>query len=170
MKKEYSYLSADKKTKIHVVCWYPENKAVGVIQIAHGMVEFIERYDRFARFLNQHGYIVIGNDHLGHGKSVTSDEQLGFFRQPGGNEAVIADMRKLHVITGKHFPLVPYFLLGHSMREIPVVLFSEILLCTVSLEKVKRILFCELISPPNSFCSISNRTASTSLRVRTVHG
>lgn len=115
MKKEYSFLSAEKETKIHVIVWTPESEVTGVVQIAHGMVEFIDRYDRFARFLNQHGYVVVGNDHLGHGKSVQNAEQLGFFRESGGNEAVIADMRKLHVITRKHFPNVPYFLLGHSM-------------------------------------------------------
>ena len=115
IKKEYSFLSADKETKIHVIVWTPEKEVIGVVQIAHGMVEFIDRYDRFARFLNQHGYVVVGNDHLGHGKSVQNAEQLGFFRESGGNEAVIADMRKLHVITRKHFPNVPYFLLGHSM-------------------------------------------------------
>ncbi len=64
IKKEYSFLSADKETKIHVIVWTPEKEVIGVVQIAHGMVEFIDRYDRFARFLNQHGYVVVGNDHL----------------------------------------------------------------------------------------------------------
>ncbi len=115
MKKKYTFSSADKKTNIHVIVWYPENETIGVVQIAHGMVEFIDRYERFASFLAQHGYVVVGNDHLGHGKSIKSGEELGFFRQPGGNEAVISDMRKLHLITRKHFPQVPYFLIGHSM-------------------------------------------------------
>lgn len=115
MKREHSFLSSDKMTKIHVVSWYPQGEVIGVIQIAHGMDEFIERYDRFARFLNQYGYIVVGNDHLGHGLSVMSDRDLGFFRQPGGNEAVIADMRRLHVIMKKKYPGIPYYLLGHSM-------------------------------------------------------
>lgn len=115
MKREHTFLSADKMTNIHVVGWVPECEVIGVVQIAHGMVEFIERYDRFARFLNEHGYAVIGNDHLGHGQSVMSEEDLGFFRHPGGNQAVIADMRRLHLIARKYYPHVPYYLLGHSM-------------------------------------------------------
>lgn len=50
----------------------------GIIQISHGMCEYIERYEHFADFLTSHGYIVCGNDHLGHGNSVRSNDDLGF--------------------------------------------------------------------------------------------
>lgn len=115
MKRQHSFLSSDKMTNIHAVTWVPDGKVTGVLQIAHGMVEFIDRYDRFARFMNQHGYVVAGHDHLGHGQSVVSEKDLGFFRKNKGNEAVIADMRRLHLIMKKHYPGVPYYLLGHSM-------------------------------------------------------
>lgn len=55
----------------------------GIIQISHGMCEYIERYEHFADFLTSHGYIVCGNDHLGHGNSVRSNDDLGFFRRKG---------------------------------------------------------------------------------------
>ena len=64
MKKEFTYPSKDGKTKIHAIEWIPEGTVRGVVQIAHGMVEFMDRYDRFARVLNEHGYYVTGNDHL----------------------------------------------------------------------------------------------------------
>ena len=79
MKTERSYLSKDNQTEIHAIEWTPENEPVAILQIAHGMVEFINRYDRFARYLNEKGIIVVGNDHLGHGQSVSSPNQLGFF-------------------------------------------------------------------------------------------
>lgn len=115
MKQNRVFRSCDGKTNIHVLLWIPEGKVRGVLQIVHGMCEFVERYDRFATFLNEHGYVVCANDHLGHGRSVTDAEQLGFFRETDGAGAAIADMRRLHRIMKKKYPDVPYFMLGHSM-------------------------------------------------------
>ena len=115
MKMERKFRSSDGKTDIHVLLWIPEGKVRGVLQIAHGMCEFAERYDGFAAFLAEHGYVVCANDHLGHGKSVTDEHQLGFFRERDGDGALIADMRRLHIIMKKKYPDVPYFMLGHSM-------------------------------------------------------
>ena len=115
MRLERKFRSSDGKTDIHVLQWIPEGEVCGVIQIAHGMCEFAERYDGFAAFLAEHGYVVCANDHLGHGKSVTDEQQLGFFREKGGDGALIADMRRLHIIMKKRYPEAPYFMLGHSM-------------------------------------------------------
>lgn len=115
MKTERSYLSKDNQTEIHAIEWTPENEPVAILQIAHGMVEFINRYDRFARYLNEKGIIVVGNDHLGHGQSVSSPNQLGFFADENGNQCVIEDMHTLYSLTKIKYPHLPYFLLGHSM-------------------------------------------------------
>ena len=58
---------------------------MAVLQISHGMVEYINRYDEFAAFLAKQGYAVVGNDHLGHGKSVQDDSWLGYFAEKEGN-------------------------------------------------------------------------------------
>lgn len=42
---EFFYQSADNKTKIHAVKWMPEREHVGIIQIAHGVTEYILRYE-----------------------------------------------------------------------------------------------------------------------------
>lgn len=115
MKQEWTFLSADGKTDIHAVEWIPENGVCAVLQISHGMVEYIERYDRFAEYMNEHGILVVGNDHLGHGQSVVSDEMHGFFARPDGNGCVISDLHTLRSLTEKKYPGKPYFLLGHSM-------------------------------------------------------
>ena len=75
MRMERKFRSSDGKTDIHVLLWIPEGEIRGVLQIAHGMCEFAERYDGFAAFLAGHGYVVCANDHLGHGKSVTDGQQ-----------------------------------------------------------------------------------------------
>ena len=68
MKNEFEFLSADGNSRVHVQEWIPEGEVKAVVQICHGMVEYIDRYDGFATYLNEHGYYVTGNDHLGHGK------------------------------------------------------------------------------------------------------
>lgn len=115
MKKEFYYPSKDGRTKIHAVEWIPEGDVTAVLQICHGMVEYIERYDEFACFLNEHGYYVVGHDHLGHGKSVVSKEKLGFFHEERGNACVIGDIHSLRKFVQKKYSDVPYFMLGHSM-------------------------------------------------------
>lgn len=35
-----------------------------ILQISHGMCEYIGRYDDFAGYMAQKGYVVCGNDHL----------------------------------------------------------------------------------------------------------
>ena len=76
MKKEFYFPSRDGMTQIHVVEWIPEGEVKAVLQVAHGMVEHIERYDSFAAYLSKHGIYVVGNSHLGHGKSLISSEKM----------------------------------------------------------------------------------------------
>ena len=69
----FSFPSADGRTTVHAVRWTPEDgKYRAVLQITHGMVEYIERYRAFAEFLNDNGFLVVGHDHIGHGESVVS--------------------------------------------------------------------------------------------------
>ena len=81
-KTEFHYSSTDGQTTIHGIEWAPESEIKGVLQICHGMVEYIDRYDEFARHMVKHGFCVIGHDHLGHGKSVRSEEYYGIFPSP----------------------------------------------------------------------------------------
>lgn len=115
MKQEFYYPSRDGETQIHAVEWIPEGEVKAILQMCHGMVEHIERYHDFAQFLSGQGIYVVGHDHLGHGKSVTSLDKLGFFHDGDGNACVIADIQQLRMQTEKKYPNVPYFMLGHSM-------------------------------------------------------
>lgn len=112
---QFTYDSADQRTKIHAVAWIPDGEIIGILQIAHGMLEFIERYDEFARFMNEQGILVVGNDHLGHGASICSTRDYGYFAEKNGNKVLLSDMRELQRITQEKYPGLPYFLLGHSM-------------------------------------------------------
>ena len=113
--KELYIPSTDGKNKLHVVIWEPDIQVIGVVQISHGMVEYIKRYDEFARYLNQYGILVIGNDHLGHGETAKTDDDLGYFCSSNMSETVVADLYEITCFTKKNYPNVPYFLFGHSM-------------------------------------------------------
>ncbi len=114
-RKEYHFKSKDGVTKIHAVSWVPEGEVKAVLQIGHGMIEHINRYDRFATYLAGKGILVIGHDHLGHGQSVRNEEYLGYFQHPYGNECLIRDIHQLRLNIQGRYPEVPYFMLGHSM-------------------------------------------------------
>ena len=112
---QFTYPSGDRVTEIHAVMWIPDGPVRGILQIAHGMLEFVERYGEFARFLNRHGILTVGNDHLGHGGSVRSEAYYGYFAEKNGNKILLSDMRELQRMTQEKYPDLPYFLLGHSM-------------------------------------------------------
>lgn len=118
MKNEFYFPSKDGNTEIHTIEWKPEGEVKAVLQMCHGMVEYIDRYDEFAQYLCERGFYVVGNDHLGHGKSIQSKAEYGFFHEKYGNACVVADMHTLRVRTAKKYPDVPYFMLGHSMGSI----------------------------------------------------
>lgn len=114
-KSSFSYLSADNITQINATKWVPEGNIKAIVQIAHGMSEHIERYNDFATYLAQNGYIVCGNDHLGHGKSVTSSDKLGYFSKLNGWGNMLEDMYCLTKIMKQQYNDLPYVLIGHSM-------------------------------------------------------
>lgn len=113
--KEVYIPSTDGKNKLHVVIWEPNIQVIGVVQISHGMVEYIKRYDEFARYLNQYGILVVGNDHLGHGETAKTDDDWGYFCSDNMSETVVEDLYKITCFAKKNYPDVPYFLFGHSM-------------------------------------------------------
>lgn len=93
----------------------PDEPVRAVVQLSHGMVEFIDRYKPLAEYLAAHGILVTGHDHLGHGGSIRTKEDYGYFAQPDGNRAVLDDLYAMTQQTKALYPGVPYFLLGHSM-------------------------------------------------------
>lgn len=119
IKKEAYFNSSTGVNKIRTLIWSDSDvQPVAVFQIAHGVSEHIDRYDDFARFLASKGFIVCGNDHIGHGKSVNSAEDLGFTAEKDGYRRFVDDMHILYSIIHKRFPDLPYFLFGHSMGSL----------------------------------------------------
>ena len=100
---------------LHAFRCVPEGEVRAIVQLSHGMVEFIDRYKPLAEYLAARGILVTGNDHLGHGGSIRTRADYGYFAEPDGNRAVLDDLHAMTVLTQQLYPGVPYFLLGHSM-------------------------------------------------------
>lgn len=115
MKDEFYFPSKDGNTEIHTVCWYPDQTPRAVVQICHGMLEYVERYEDFALYLAKNGFLVVGNDHLGHGKSVQSRAEYGYMHKVYGHACLLADVHTLRRRMQEKYSDVPYFIFGHSM-------------------------------------------------------
>lgn len=117
VKREELYFdSRDNENKIHGIRWTPEgNKPVCILQIIHGMAEYVERYDEFAEAMAEKGILVVGEDHLGHGKSVGENGVYGYFCERDAATVVVRDSHRLKKMTQEKYPGVPYVILGHSM-------------------------------------------------------
>lgn len=115
-KEEFYYDSRDNRSRIHAVRYTPEDREpVCVVQIVHGMAEYIERYEEFARFLTDRGCVVAGNDHLGHGASVGEDRLYGYFCEQDPATVLVRDVHRLKKMTQQAYPGLPYVIVGHSM-------------------------------------------------------
>ncbi len=114
-KEEFYYDSRDGVSSIHGIRWMPASQPVGIIQIIHGMEEYVGRYEDFARFMTDKGFIVTGEDHLGHGGSVQDGGVTGYFCKQDPATVIVRDVHRLKKITQEKFPGLPVIILGHSM-------------------------------------------------------
>ena len=116
LKEEFTFPSVVGDADIHAVSWKPEGPVKAVLQLVHGMAEYIDRYDGMARWFAERGIAVYGNDHLGHGLSVNDKYPLGYFGTKNQNAFVFRDdAKQLTDIAKEQNPGVPYVLFGHSM-------------------------------------------------------
>jgi alpha-beta hydrolase superfamily lysophospholipase len=116
-KSSFSFIG-DEKAVINVNIWTPESAEIkGVVVIVHGMAEYGNRYDRFARFLCSDGYVVYAHDHRGHGFSL-NDRKIGFFAKKDGWELILGDLHKLVKLVKSKHPNLPITMFGHSMGSL----------------------------------------------------
>lgn len=107
------YFESVSGVRLHGCRWEPEGAPKAIVQIIHGIAEYAERYDHFARYLSSLGYLVVAEDHMGHGKSICGEVPQGYFS--GGWDAAVEDSYRLLTRVKAEFPDVPYILFGHSM-------------------------------------------------------
>ncbi len=116
IKKEFTFESVSSLADIHAASYLPENGEVkAVLQIAHGMAEHLERYEKFASYLCDKGIAVYINDHLGHGSSIKNKDELGYFGEKDGWKNFVEDCHKLTLIAKSENADKPFYFFGHSM-------------------------------------------------------
>lgn len=131
-KTEYGrFKSSQEGRRIHYEIFTREDitEYKGIIQISHGMCDYTARYADLAHYLNDLGFIVCGNDHLGHGYTALLNDcdnngdpstpsmsvELGWMAPEKGWTKCVKDLHRLTVIMKKKYPDLPYFMMGHSM-------------------------------------------------------
>jgi len=123
--KQLAFKSFDDKN-ISYCLWDDVKSPKAVVQIIHGMAEYVARYDDFAKFLNSKGYIVIGDDHRGHGQT-EGESNLGI-TDKNCFDSTIKDIEMLSNKALSDFKL-PLFVLGHSygsfLTQKYIQLYSE---------------------------------------------
>ena len=107
------YYESQCGSQIHGCCWAPDGEVKAIVQLVHGISERLDRYQELAEYLNTQGILVVGEDHMGHGLSVTEKTPRCYFA--GGWFGAVADTYRLTQDTMAKYPGVPYFIYGHSM-------------------------------------------------------
>lgn len=120
-KEEFYFDSRDGENRIYAVRFLPDTEEVkGIVQLVHGVAEHMGRYEEFAQFLTDKGFVVTGEDHLGHGKTVKADGMKGYFCELDPATVAVRDIHRLKKMTQEMYPGVPYFIFGHSMGSFMV--------------------------------------------------
>lgn len=103
----------------------PNGEIKGLFHLVHGMTEYIDRYDHLFSFLAENGFVAFGYDHLGHGKTAESDDELGFIAHKDGWKYLVNDVVTFTKAVKKIYPETPTALMGHSMGSFIARLVAE---------------------------------------------
>lgn len=114
-KRSGDFLSSDGHSRTSWFIWTPEEAVPSaILQISHGMCEYIERYESegFIDAMTSASFVVCGNDHIGHGRCAQENGDLGYFTDFSN---LVDDLHTLNGIVRQTYRSLPYILLGHSM-------------------------------------------------------
>ena len=112
----------EERTRCHSVFnvrWCPDDSEIkGVIQIVHGVTEYIHRYKEFAEFFTSKGFVVCGHDIRGHGLSINGAPM--YLGDKGAWFECVDDIYQVYLKNKALNPDVPYIMMGFSMGSIMV--------------------------------------------------
>lgn len=121
--KHFTLISRQDGLKLDGLMVVPDSPKA-ILQIAHGMCEYKERYLPFMEYMARRGFICVIHDHRGHGKSAATMEDLGYFGEKGG-PALVKDLHQITCAVKRRFPGIPFFLMGHSMGSLGVRVYLK---------------------------------------------
>ncbi len=115
--KRCKLLSHYDKMELSVMIVQPAGEMVGIVQLIHGMAEYKERYLPFMQALADKGYVCVIHDHRGHGKSIRSREDYGYFYDRTG-EYLVEDCYQITKAMKRIYKGLPYVIFSHSMGSL----------------------------------------------------
>ena len=116
--------SRDGIHSLYVKVYEPEAPFSGILQVVHGMTEYIGRYDAFMREAAERGFLCFGHDHLGHGRTAASPEELGFIAKKGGDDLLVEDVGTVYRFVKEKYGFSGRVLMGHSMGSFVVRIYG----------------------------------------------
>jgi len=123
---EITFPSSDGKNTVSAQIYTPKSGEIkGVVQLSHGMVDHVARYQALAECLTDRGFVFAGNDHLGHGRTAAAPEDYGYFAERDGVLFVLRDLHTMNKYLRNEFGGIPLVLFGHSMGSFLSRLYVE---------------------------------------------
>ncbi len=116
---EISFTSFSEQDTIKGWIYTPIRKSKGIIQLVHGFGEHSRRYLHMILRLNEEGFIVACDDHIGHGKTAFDSGNWENWGEKG-YMTMVEDEHQLRRMVQERFPHLPFFLFGHSMGSMIV--------------------------------------------------
>ena len=130
--RDFYFDSSTGHNKLRAHMCTPDMQPKAVVQIVHGIAEHMDRYDDFMLFLASNGFLVVGDDHLGHGKSIDKPEDIGFFAERNGWTYAVQDEEILRSAMKINYPDIPIIacisrLVGHKGFSLVTDVLHEIM-------------------------------------------
>src|ERR1043165_577566 len=101
--------------KFFVQGWEPDIAPKAVVALVHGLGEHVWRYAHVGKAFTDAGYVLVGFDTRGHGKSGGA---RGHFPSL---DAVMQDIKDFFAFLTTRYPELPQFLYGHSLGGLLVL-------------------------------------------------
>lgn len=120
------YYHIGENIRLYKRTWNDVITPKGIVVLVHGMAEHIDRYDEFAKTLNENRYIVYGYNQRGHKGSITTDDDYGFLHAKKGFDFLVTDLYHILQSVKEHNPTLPIYIFGHSMGSFVSQRFAQL--------------------------------------------
>jgi len=111
--REIEFQSFNERDTVKAWRYSPIPEPRAIVQIVHGLGEHSRRYLHMILKMNDAGFVVCADDHVGHGKTAYDSNTWGDFGTKG-YMTTVEDEHTLRKIVTEEYPDLPYFMYGHS--------------------------------------------------------
>lgn len=122
---EITFPSNEQGETIYGRIYYPYCEPRGIVQFTHGMCDYGARYEDLFREITDFGYVAAYCDDLGHGHTLQSLDDLGYFSARKGYLKLADDFCTFYDLLDEKFPDTKHYIMGHSMGSFLVRYFMS---------------------------------------------